>query len=163
MKKGYVPIDIPTKKYIKAYVIGRLGEQPVMDPRHHIGNKLFSLLRSKKNERKTEFANERYNAKLRIYISRHVLKNQGCNLNESNIKLFNSYLEAYIKGQLYFMLDFYTEILPSFEANLPLVRKHLRIDLEHWEDESIKKDYYRYRKSNGLPLMYNKTSSKGPF
>ena len=65
-------------------------------------------------------------------------------------------MESYIKDQFYFLMDFYIEIFPSFEENLPQVRKLIGIDDEYWSDESMRKDYYRYRKESGKPLLYKK-------
>lgn len=154
--KGYVAVDIPTKRYIKAFLIARLGEKPLMLVSDKFGNKLFDLLISKRNERKTSFSNFRYNTTIRIYINRYTFRLRGANLNESNIKTFNRYVEKEIKDQFYFLMDFYIEMLPSFSANLPQVRAKLGIDLEDWDDESMKKDYYRYRKATGKPLLYER-------
>lgn len=157
MTKGYIPVDIPTKKYIKAYVRAQLGERPIMALDNHIGNKLQSLLKGKPtNEEKNRFASSRYNDVMRVYISRRTLRRKGCNLNETNIKEFNSYIECLVKYQFYFMMDFYSEVLPSFEGNLPQVRRMLKIDVEEWPDDSMKQDYYRYRKRTGKDPFYNK-------
>ena len=157
--KGWIPVELPTKKYIKAYIISQIGEKPRMDTRHKIGSKLHDLLQHKTNERKTEFS-QRYNCTIRIYISLHIFKNRGAYLNETNIKNFNQFVENDLKDKFYFLMDLFIEMLPSFEANLPEVRKKLGIDIEAWSDDSMRKDYYRYRKAIGKPLLYNKNSTR---
>lgn len=154
--KGWIPVEIPTKKYIKAYIIGQLGENPKMDRRHAIGKKLEDVLQHKKNERKGEFASQRYNAKIKIYIPLGIFRQRGAHLNETNIKNFNLFVECKIKHRLYELMDDFIEVLPSFEANLDEVRRRLCISIEDWSDDSMKKDYYRYRKENNKPLLYNK-------
>jgi hypothetical protein len=152
--KGYISVEIPTKKYIKAYLIARMGSHPYMNQDTSIGNKLYDLLQHQTNEYKGRFSNKRYNATVKIYIACSVFNHRGCFLNETNIKNFNTFIEKEIKRDYRMYMDFYIDILPSFEGNLPQVRKKIGIDLEDWSDDSIKKDYYRYRKATGLPLLY---------
>lgn len=152
--KGYISIEIPTKKYIKAYLLSELGEKPVMNTENPIGSKLYDILSHITNERRTEFSNVRYDARVKIYVSHHTFYHRGANLNETNIKNFNLFIENEIKSRYRMYMDFYITMLPSFEANLPQVRKHIGIDLEDWSDDSIKKDYYRYRLRTGKELFY---------
>lgn len=154
--KGYIPIDIPTKKYVKAYLLSRFSGKVIMSPDNKFGNKLYDVLQHSTNEYKTDFSNVRYNDKLRIYISMHTFKKRGCHLNETNIKNFNSFVEDDLKDKFYFLMDFYIEILPVYSAHVDDVRKKLGIDIEAWSDDSMKKDYYRYRKSMGFALLYDK-------
>jgi hypothetical protein len=155
---GYMAVDIPTKKYIKAYLMARFNGKVIMAPDNKFGSKLYDLLEHKTNEDRTRFSNARYNDKLRIFISMHTFRKRGFNLNETNIKNFNSFVEDDLKDKFYFLLDTYIEILPVYSAHVDEVRKKLGIDIEHWSDDSMKKDYYRYRKSMKLPLLYEKKS-----
>lgn len=159
---GFIGISIPTKKYIAAYIHHKLGPYPKMDLSTTIGNKLYDILEYKYNERKTEFSDFRYNAKIKIYITEHVLLNRGCNLNETNIKNFNLFVEAQIKERYRELMDEAIQILPSFKANLPEIRKKIGITEDDWDYDSIKKDYFRYRKRNNLPSLYGKNDSYFP-
>ena len=154
--KGYIPIDLPTKPYIKAYIIYLLGEKPIMDLSSTIGNKLYDLLAHSTNERKSSFNNP-YSSTIRIYINQNVFRQRGANLNETNLRSFNQFVQHLIKERFHIMMDDFIAILPSFEAHLPEVRKRLGIDIEAWSDDSMKKDYYRYRKNKKKPLLYTKT------
>ena len=158
--RGYISIDIPTKTYIKSYIQNIYGDQPVMQKTDSIGSKFYDLLQHKTNERKTEYSNARYKENIRLYVSFRTFRRRGCNLNETNIMYFNSFLEDEIKSRFYFMMDFFISILPSFEANLPAVRKELGIDIEGWADDSMKKDYYRYRLKTKKSLLYKKPLSR---
>lgn len=158
---GYIPIDIPTKKYIKAFLQSRFDGKIIMSPRNKYGSKLYDILQHRTNERKTEFANARYNDKMRIYISIHTWRQRGCHLNETNIKNLNNFLEDDLKDKFYFLMDTYIDILPVYSAHVDEVRKKLGIDDDYWSDDSMKKDYYRYRKSMNLPLLYDKSNVSG--
>lgn len=132
-----------------------------MSTDHKFGNKLYDLLENKRNERKTEFASKRYNSRLRMFVNYHTFKQRGTNLHETNIKNFNLFVEKEIKERFYELMDFYIDILPSFEANLPLVRKKLGIECDDdWSADSMKKDYYRYRLRTGKPMLYSNTSTR---
>lgn len=157
--KGYIPVEIPTKRYIKAYIHFKLGEKPFMNTECNIGSKLYDVLNHKTNEEKTRFSNVRYNSSLRLYVSYHTFRQRGAFLNETNIRNFNLYVEGLIKDRFRLYMDFYISILPSFEANLPEVRKNLGIDIEEWSDDSMRKDYYRYRLYTGKPLFYDKKNT----
>ncbi len=132
----------------------------MMAQTHWIGNKLYDLLQHQTNERKEEYSNSRYKTILRIYINKHVFKTRGANLNETNLKNFNIYLEKKIKDRFREMMDDKIEVLPNFMSNLPYVRKKLGIDVEAWDDDSMKKDYYRYRKATGKKTLYKKNFSR---
>lgn len=158
--KKFISIDIPTKKYIKAYIIHQLGPEPVISQTHWIGNKMYDLLEHKTNERFAEYTNTRYACILRVYINRHIFHTRGANLNETNLRNFNFFIEKKIKQRFYELMDDRIELLPNFLANLPDVRRQLGIDIDDWEDDSMKKDYYRYRKANGKPTLYKNISSR---
>ncbi len=154
--KGYIPIEIPTKLYIKGFILAELGEKPVMDRDNLIGCKMCDLL----NYRTNEFGSKkssRYNTTIKLYIRYYIFKHRGHHLNFTNLKNFNQFIEKYIKDRFYFLMDFYIDVFPSFEANLPTVRKHLKISEEYWDTDSMRKDYYRYRLEIGKPLFYNKS------
>lgn len=155
--RGYVSVDIPTKKYIRAYIIAQLGTPPVMNTEHVIGAKLFDLLQHSTNEERNQFGLLQYNDVVRVKITYHTFAQRGCNLNETNVKNFNLFLQHLIKEKMRFLLDFYIEQTGSFTTALELIReKHLLISDDDWETETIKKDYWRYRQRLGRPLLYRK-------
>lgn len=152
--KGYTPVEIPTKKYIKAYLHSELGEKPIMNNEHRIGAKLYDLLEHETNEDRKRFANARYNAQVKIYVAHHTFHQRGAFLNHTNIKNFNLYVENEIKGRYRMYMNFYMEMFPNFKENLKAVRKRIGIDFDAWNDDSIQKDYYRYRVRTGKDLIY---------
>jgi len=157
--QGHISIEIPTKKYIMAYIVAKFGDKPVMNRHTAIGSKLCDLLQQRRNTHPGRIS-RKLNASLKIYISMRMFNERGCNLNETNLAYFNSYVEEQIKDRFRFLMDFYISLLPSFKENLSAIRKELGIDEEHWDDDSMRKDYYRYRKDIGKPLLYNKKTGK---
>lgn len=154
--KGFIPIEIPTKKYLKAYILAELGPKPILDSSHTIGNYLHVLLQHSTNERATVFASRHYTEMVKIYIPISLFRQRGANLNETNIKCFNIFIENELKKRYRKLMDDLIEMLPNFMANLPEVRRKIGIDIEAWPDDSIKKDYYRYRLATGKSLLYTK-------
>lgn len=143
--KGYVPVDIPTKRYLCAWVHSKLGDKPVMSETHHIGSKLNDLLHCKRNFRRSEYSSKAYPVTMRVYINKNTYRNKGCNLHETNIIAMNSYMESLFKEHVHFFLDTYVELTESLEASVELLREKFGIDEDEFPYETIKKDYYRYR------------------
>ena len=159
--KGFVPVEIPTKKYIKAYIISKLGSQPIMSTRgNSIGHKLHDLLEHSTNERASVFTSKHYTEKIKVYIPVNRFKQRGANLNETNIKNFNIFVENELKDRFHTLMDDLISVLPNFQSNLPEVRKRIGIDIEAWSDDSMSKDYYRYRIATGKSLLYTKYFKK---
>ena len=155
--KGYVSVNIPVKKYVKAYLIHKFGKDIVMNfGSNNIANKLYDILEHKTNEWKKDYNETPYCDVVKVYIPKSVFNHRGANLNETNIKSFNKFVELEVKDKFYFMMDFFCKILPSYEAHIDLVRRELGIDEDVWSYDSMKKDYYRYRKKKNLPKFYKK-------
>ena len=143
--KGYIKIEIPVKKYIKAYLIKELGKEPkISKSGHHVEQKLYDLLEHHQNHQRNLIPCN-YSDSIRFFIALETFKRRGHHLNHSNIRQFNRYVEKIIKSRFYELMTDGMEILPNFLANLPEVRRKLGIDIEAWSDDSMKKDYYRYR------------------
>ena len=157
--KGYISIDIPTSPKNKAYIIHLLGNDPIMKNSNLIGNKLNDLLAQKRNKYKTRFSNEFYSEIIRVYIPISVFVQKGHHLNETNIINFNIFIRELIRHRVYEIFDYLMEIIPVIEANIPEVRRKLGIDIDDWDDDSLRKDYYRYRLKKGKALQYNKKKS----
>lgn len=153
-----IAIEIPMKPYCKAYVLHKLGDKPIFDAPSHdsIISKLYDVLEHSTNEKRLQFDCVYYTEKIKIYIPFKLYRKKGCNLNESNIKSFNRYIEMEVKHHFYNIMDDLIEYLPSFENNLPEVRRKLGIDKNVWSLDSMKKCYYRKRIKQGENLLYEK-------
>lgn len=156
--KGYICIEIPVKPYSRAYVKHLVGDTlTIRRDGHSIEIKLLDLLQHPENKNNNHHYNlGDYKARLKAMISSRDFKERGNALNESNLRIFNAYIERKCKERFYELMDDAVQIFPMFEKNLPAIRKRMGIDVEDWADDSMKKDYYRYRKKNGMPLLYQK-------
>lgn len=150
-----ISVLLPTKKYIKAYLIHQLGEKPLMSSETLFGSKLYDLLQHRESDGDEIKSGYNFNSEVKLYINVHTFRQRGAFLNIENIKDFNDFVEDQIKHHYRFCMDTYLSVFPSFMAHLPAVREQIGIDINSWDDDSIKKDYYRYRKRKGLPLLYN--------
>ena len=145
--RGYIAIDLPTKPYIKAYIIHRLGDAPKLRPDSSIGRKMYDILDRETNRHGYRKENFLYTVTIRVYISIETFRRRGGNLNETNLKAFNLFVETQIKEEYYRMMDDYMEVVSNFTAHLNEVRRKIGISDDEWSYDSMKKDYYRYRKS----------------
>jgi hypothetical protein len=143
--KGYFPVDIPTKKYIRAYIYKELTKKPLLNNESLIGNKLFDLLQHHTNEQGSRITSKHYDCTIRVYVSKYVFDRRGANLNATNVKNFNLFLQHLVKLQVRFMLDLFMKQTNSITQSLAKVREEMQIDIEDWDCDSIKKDYYRWR------------------
>ncbi len=143
--KGYIPVDIPTKKYTRAFIYRQLGKKPLMNKESSIGTKLLDLLHHCTNEQGRRITCKHYDCMIRVYISKYVFKQRGANLNATNTKNFNLFLQHMVKSQVRFLLDLFMKRNNSFTKSLEKVREEMQIDIEVWKSDSIKKDYYRWR------------------
>ncbi|OJW09932.1 MAG: hypothetical protein BGO53_08900 [Sphingobacteriales bacterium 39-19] len=157
--KGYVPVEIPVKRYIKAYIESNLG-LPIKlgrQSRSLIIEKLHDYL--EKKEPTKHSTSREYPVTIKVYITFAQYRNIGDTLSSTNIRNFNIFCETLIKEKYYNLMNDAWEVLPGFECHLPSIRKKLGIDIEAWSDDSMKKDYYRYRKRKGLRLLNRKERS----
>lgn len=155
-----VSIELQTKSYIKAYLLAQLGQKPLMNTRTNIGCRFQSLLQRQGRQHQVFITAKNYNTTIKVFISKHVYHSRGCYLNEEDVRAFNAFVEQEVKNTFRVYMDLFVMIQPSFEKNLPKVRKLIGIDADQWADDSIRKDYYRYRLEAGLPLLYKKPGSR---
>jgi len=151
-KTGLIPVDLPTKPYLKAYIQTKLGDKPVMTSTSHIGSKLIDLLQRHENNNRTDYRFTAYPVKMRVYITKHAYNARGGFLNETNIIAFNNYVQCYFKDYIRDMLDVYLEVTNNLEASIELMRDRIGISERDFPYELVKKDYYRYRKTKGILL-----------
>ncbi len=147
--KKFVTIEIPTKPYCKQYIENKIGTNPIFINNREsdtVSKKFYDLLLITVNENKNRFVSDFYTAKLRIRIPLNVYKKYSKQINETNIKNFNLFVQAEIKDRFYFVMDVFQESLPCVHNNLPAARRHLGITADTWKDNSMLKDYYRYKK-----------------
>ncbi|HRN79987.1 MAG TPA: hypothetical protein PKY29_04510 [Ferruginibacter sp.] len=156
--KRHVSVTIPVKPYIRAFIIHELGTPyiKVTQGSHSMVDKLYDLLERDTNERKSE-RQCRYGSEIKLFIPFRTFNRRGHCLNHTNIARFNKFVELMIKERFFYRMNTLIDVLPNFSTNLTVVRNELGIDIESWSDDSMQKEYYRYRKKKNLPLLYKNT------
>lgn len=145
--RGYSAIAIPTKPYIKAYILFMLGEKPVVHPKCFVlGSKVYEVLRHSTNPIGTRKLSKHFCVTFNLYIPFALMRAKGKNLNLTNLVNLNRFLEKVIKDRFYELMDEAMEIVPNFRSNLPEVRRKIGISETIWSTDTMRKDYYRYRK-----------------
>lgn len=151
--------EMPTRTDINNFLKSIYSKEEISVNAQTLSAIINKLMVHKSNERKKEFST-RYDTNLKVYIPQHVFNHRGDALNETAVKDLNVFIEKQIKKEFRFLMDQWIEILPNFMTHLPQLRRKLGIDIEAWDDDSMRKDYYRYRKAKGLPPLYDKISAR---
>ena len=125
-----------------------------MNTATYIGSKFYDLLMHQDLKEEELGSGYSFTCEIKMYIPYHTFSKRGGFLSNANVKEFNSFVEAEIKNRFRQQMDFYLSIFPNFMENLPTVRKNIGIDIDSWDSDSMKKDYYRYRVRNNLPMLY---------
>lgn len=153
--KGYVPVEIPVKRYVKAF-IERNHSSPIMFDRRNksaIIEKIFDYL---ERDQAIEIIPKHlweYKYTIKVYLTNDQFHRRGAWLNSSNIRNFNSFAETLIKERFRLLMDEAWKVSPGFDCHLPSILRALNLTSEDWDYEAIKKDYYRYRLRNDMPIL----------
>lgn len=152
--KGYVPYEIPVKRYVKAYIEHHLQVPLVMNRkcRHSIIEKLYDYM-EKDAPPPSDCTLKDYPCFIKVHITVDQFNRRGATITNTNIKNFNNFCETFIKEKFRILLDDAWAVLPGFDCHLPDIRQALGIGIEDWSDDSMKKDYYRYRLRTGKPVL----------
>lgn len=152
--KGYVPVNIPVKRYVKAYIEHNLAMPVKMDRkcRHSIVEKLYDYM-EKDAEPPSDTTLAEYPCTITVHITFDQFNRRGATVNNINIKNFNSFCETFVKENFRILMIDAWKVIPGFDCHLPALREALGITIEDWPDDSIKKDFYRYRKRMGLTIL----------
>lgn len=152
--KGFIPVEIPVKRYVKAYIESNLGVPLKLDrqTRSLITEKLIDYL-DKSNPGPLDAPPVNYNSTIKVYLTQDQFARRGASLTSANIRSFNSFCEILIKEKFRLLMDDSWSVMPGFDCHIPTIRKALGIGIDDWADDSMKKDYYRYRQKKGLLIL----------
>lgn len=163
MKHGTVPVDLKTKKHVKAFLLNNFGEKPFIESTHIFHNFLLLCLSHSLTYRINEVPE--YPEEMKIYITKKDYELYGCWMNPRQMQLFNSHVDFYMKSVMTVFVDVYLEFYPHrvLKDGIYHALAKMKITEDDWEFDAVKKYYYRYRTRNGGKLLYNKTSNSIPF
>jgi hypothetical protein len=153
--QGYIGIDLPTKRYIAAYIKCCLGEQPVISKQHVIGKQLLTMLQRTQNTDKCKYTNKHYNTTLRIHLDIWSFRTYGHNLHETNVKNFNLFVEDLMKEKLYLLLTMYLKLGHKLGESVDLARQDMGLTMEDWPDDGVLRAYHRWRQRNNMMMLGN--------
>lgn len=152
-----VPVQLYTKKHIKAYLLNNFGPKPCIDSTHIFHNYLL-LCFSHTLQLNIEQFLKGHTEEMAIYITRSDYKNYGSWLNARQMHFFNRHVDQYMKDILFAKIDTFLEMdkKPVLKEAIYYGINNLKVTDDDWEYETIVKSYYRYRTRNNLPLLYVK-------
>jgi hypothetical protein len=128
--------------------------------RHPIIEKLFDYFERDAIQDRDMLIRD-YPTTIKVYLTYEQFARRGATLTNTNIRNFNNFFEVFIKEKFRSKMDDAWRVLPGFEAHLPDVRNQLGISIEHWSDDSMKKEYYRYRVRTGKEILAKGKGFKG--
>lgn len=151
-----ISVKLLTKKHIKAYLINNFGEKPLIDCKHIFHNYLL-LCYSHSLTYKMDDLN-RNSVEMNIYITPDDYNRYGCWLNARQMHFFNCHANDYLQALVCAMADTFLEVHPNpkLKDALEYALKYIKLSDEDWDMETVTKFYYRHRKYNNRPLLYNK-------
>lgn len=163
MKPGTVPVDLKTKKHVKAYLLNNFGERPFIESTHIFHNFMILCLSHQLTYRNDEVPE--YPELMKIYITKKDYELYGCWMNPRQMQLFNGHVDFYMKSIMCVFIDVYLEYYPGSQLNKGIQHalQKMKITDEDWDTESITKYYYRYRNRTGGTLLYRKNKKTFPF
>jgi hypothetical protein len=105
-----------------------------------------------------------YDSRVKLMIPVRLFKRRGHNLNKTNIKDFNIFVQQLIKADMRFYLDFYTDNHYKLKDAIEMVQAKMGFTEDDMPVDTIQKDYFRYREKKNLPMLKGKkVCPKCPF
>lgn len=157
---GFIPVEIPTKPYIRQHLINRMGTTLKVKSDSLIGHFLLHLMQRSVDDEATDFAAIGYTTTMKLYIPGSVFKNWGANLSKTNIKHFNLFVQNLVKEEMRFYLNFYIENNHGLDESIEMVQAKMELPDDVMSYDAIKKDFYRWRQRMGKPMLKGKNAVK---
>lgn len=144
-----IRILIPVHAHVKKYVESYLGSPVRLGKGNAFTIHLYNMLERKGytyRALKTEYTHE-----LELMVPELYYRNFGTGISPENVHLFNSLVEDWMKREFRHVLDEKLELAEEFGLPVQIqqcIHKFMdRFDLHQVMNyETLKKDYYRYRK-----------------
>lgn len=152
----FVKINIPTKRYLKAFLQNRFGEELLLSHHDPYGKCLYVLLSDNRKRKDMQPISGDYKEEMNVSLHRDAFRHYGFSISKTGVRAFNTFVEELFKEMVHSYIDGRLEVKPKLKDAIADMRIYFKIDDDDWDYESIKKDYYRYRKRNGKALLYEK-------
>ena len=165
---------IPTKPYLKRYLHYRYPMPYKLSLTDNLGLFVYHLLRRQTTSAFHVKIAKQYNVKYTIRIGVKYLEfRQAINLTDHTVVLFNNYVESMLKEELYKELesrevyfeatkDTYTLKTSPFTIKAGILSFLAKYNISESElsYETLKKDYYRFRKKKQKKLLTRLSPNK---
>ncbi len=147
-----VEIEIPVKLYIKRYLNVKYGKPAQLTRKEMEGRFLYELIEDPRQDRDKEVGT--FNHTLTVLLPDRVLMKKGHYLTPTQISNFNSFMKLFIRNEMRSHIDLILRKQPQTEIKDAIYdyQQHYKLFDDFFPFDSIKKDYYRYRKSNNGQL-----------
>jgi len=137
--------SIPVKPYVRKHLENKFGNPVMLRQDSAIGKYFYQLLEDPSRGRDRQYSE--YTDLVTIRIPEKVFLHRGCMLTDTNITNFNSFVEDQLKQHLRLMIDILLEFNEvEIKEAILIVYHKFNLDETVLPYETIKKDYYRYRK-----------------
>lgn len=152
-------IQVPTKLYIARYLTVKYGSPAKLTRKELEGAYLYELIEDPRRERDSEAGTFRHT--IDVELPDRVLMRKGYYLTPTNVSNFNSWMERFIKIEMRNHIDVILSRNPETEIRDAIYdyQKKYQLHDDYFPFDSIKKDYYRYRKRTNGEIRIRKSAS----
>lgn len=147
-------VTVPVKPYVKRFLENNYGD-PVDFKNHPRENEMFKRMLKKPcldNEHK--YINElcRQTHAVEILISDRDFYRHGWELTKTDIISFGKHFEKQAKWLMRTVVSTYVQYGNPVDRSIITFQARFQMEEEYWSFDSIKKDFYRLRESEGLNM-----------
>ncbi len=156
--KTYSPmqfnVTVPVKPYVKRFLENNYGD-PVDFRNHPRENELFKrMLKKPCHDNEHKYTNElcKQTHSVEILISERDFYRNGWELTKTDIVNFGKYFEKHAKWLMRTVVSTYVQHGTPVHRSIMNFQTRFMMEEEYWSFDSIKKDFYRLRESEGINL-----------
>lgn len=148
-------VTIPVKPYVKRFVELNYGLPADFSKQPEIQKELRRCLRKPdtRYDRKFENRLSTYTASLGLLISQDDFYRFGWEFSKTDIVMFGKLFETAIKSKMHNVVSIYRGIGLSIKESILKFQENHSMEEEYWAYETIKKEYYRRRPTNGIDFF----------
>lgn len=139
--------NLPCKPYVKQHLINCFGSPAYLRGDSGIGKYFFQLVADPTEHQDTKCTHE-YQEQITIRITEDIFLRKGYVLSKTNVRSFNNFVEDLLKTQSRNIIDTILSVNDGMKITeaIDFVYEQFNMDETVWPLETIKKDYYRYKK-----------------
>lgn len=121
MKPLNPTVKVPTKAYLKKFVLTEIGDKPIAPGDHPVQKFLFILLERKLYDYQFKSLNAQFNDTLLVKISLSNFHKMGYSISPQRVVLFNNFIESLFDKALYGFVSQYVRHQDEMQAAIQKV------------------------------------------